>query len=288
MIAALGTALCWTVSSLLYKIGTQNASALDANTARALPTIGVLLLLTVLLRGVNFSSDLTPSIVTIALLSGVIGLAVGDTIYIFSIDRAGVARAVPVSAIYSLLTAIIGFAFFQVQFTRYVLLGTTAVVLGLWLLTFQGKNTGGASKQLRIGILAALAAACVWSLSINLMNEALRQGDPVEVNLLRSSALILLFPLQLLPRGQGHGVLRLSRRGWIAMALGGIIALSLGWTLLAYSTALIGVARAVPLSSISPFFSTLAGALILREKVTIRIYAGSLIIVIGAILVSIT
>ncbi len=284
--AALGAALCWTVSAVLYKTGSRGANAFDANTARALATLGFLLLVTIVIKGINFASNLNQPTAMFAFASGIVGLALGDSLYIYSIDHAGVAMAVPASAIYPLLTAIIGFAFFQVQFTSYALIGTITIVIGLILLTYQSDTSRTSRHLVRLGIAGALAAALLWSVSINLMNQALLQGDPVVVNLVRSSALLLLFLAQPLQAHKGQGVLRLSRRGWTAMSIGGIFGLALGWTLLGYSIASVGEGSAVPISSISPFFAVLAGALLLKERVTKQIYAGSVLIVLGAILVS--
>jgi len=73
----------------------------------------------------------------------------------------------------------------------------------------------------------------------------------------------------------------LKRRTWIILALGGIVALGLGWVLLAVSLLDIPASYAVPISSVSPLFATLFGAFLLKERVTARIFVGSVSIVLG-------
>jgi len=77
------------------------------------------------------------------------------------------------------------------------------------------------------------------------------------------------------------GFLRLKRKTWIILALGGIVALGLGWVLLAVSLLDIPASYAVPISSVSPLFATLFGAFLLKERVTARIFVGSVSIVLG-------
>jgi len=55
----------------------------------------------------------------------------------------------------------------------------------------------------------------------------------------------------------------------------------LGWVLLAVSLSQIEASRAVPISSVSPLFATLIGAFFLKEKVTVKIFAGAILIVLG-------
>jgi len=63
------------------------------------------------------------------------------------------------------------------------------------------------------------------------------------------------------------------------------VALGLGWFLLAVSLSQIDASRAVPISSVSPLFTTLIGAFLLKEKVTVKIFVGSVLIVLGIALV---
>ncbi|MEM0489148.1 MAG: DMT family transporter, partial [Candidatus Bathyarchaeia archaeon] len=69
------------------------------------------------------------------------------------------------------------------------------------------------------------------------------------------------------------------------LSAGGIIALGLGWFLLALSLIYIPETRAVPISSTTPLFSAIAGALFLHEKVTFNVIVGSAVIVLGVALI---
>jgi drug/metabolite transporter (DMT)-like permease len=81
------------------------------------------------------------------------------------------------------------------------------------------------------------------------------------------------------------GFLKVEMRTVAVLIAGGIVALGLGWFLLTYSFVQTYESRAVPISSTTPLFSTLAGFAFLREKVTWRNALGSVIVVSGIFLI---
>ncbi|MEM3652739.1 MAG: EamA family transporter, partial [Nitrososphaerales archaeon] len=71
------------------------------------------------------------------------------------------------------------------------------------------------------------------------------------------------------------------------LASAGLLGLTVGNILFLLGIDSIGVAKAVPLSSTSPIFSTIVGAVFLREKVSLRVYLSAVLIVLGIIQVTI-
>ena len=82
-----------------------------------------------------------------------------------------------------------------------------------------------------------------------------------------------------------HNFLKMNRKTVATLVAWGIVALGLGWFFLTYSFVETLESRAVPISSTTPLFSTLAGVVMLREKVTARNVLGSVIIVVGIFLI---
>jgi len=64
-----------------------------------------------------------------------------------------------------------------------------------------------------------------------------------------------------------------------------LIAIGLGWFFLTLSFLLISESQAVPISSTTPLFSTMASVVLLREKVTEKTVLGSVLIVAGIFIV---
>jgi DME family drug/metabolite transporter len=287
-LAALAAALCWTLSPVLYKVALSNAKPISANISRCVSTtifLFVCLSLSGMLRNL---ATLRVDSLLLASFSGIVGLFLGDTMYMMSLASIGVSRAVPISCTYPLFTTLFAVLFLGEQVTFFLLLGTVVIIVGTWLIN-QGK-TGSNNLTRNVlfkGVSIALATAIVWSVSIIMMDHALKLSQMASidsafvVNTVRVSAtaLALLAFSPLVDRQ--FRFMKLKRKTWIILALGGIVALGLGWFLLAVSLSQIDASRAVPISSVSPLFATLIGAFFLKEKVTVKIFVGAVLIVLG-------
>jgi DME family drug/metabolite transporter len=287
-LAALGAALCWTVSAALYKVALSDAKPVSANISRCISTTVFFIVCLGVTGRLQYLAALRVDSLLLAGLSGVIGLCVGDTLYMLSLKLIGVSRAVPVTCTYPLFTMLFATLFFSEQITLLVLLGTVLIVIGIWLISQEKDKSSGMRKNVLFkGVLVAFIAAVVWGMSIAFMDEALTLSKlgvldaAFVVNTVRLSAttfsLLAISPFF----DRQFGFLKLKKKTWVILALGGIVALGLGWVLLAISLLDIPISYAVPISSVSPLFATLSGAFLLKERVTTTIFVGSVFVVLG-------
>jgi len=286
---ALAAAFCWTIEPVLYKVALSDAKPISANISRSISTTIFLFACLGVSRRLGGLATLPADSLLLAGLSGIIGLCLGDTMYMLSLTLIGVSRTVPISSIYPLFTMLFAAVFLGERVTSFLLLGTVVIILGIWLVS--QKRTGSSDVTrgaLYKGVFIALASAVVWSVSIIFMDHALEFSQlaavdaALVVNTARMSTTSLSF-LALSPFIDRRFLfMKLKRKTWIILASAGIIALGLGWVLLAVSLSYIEASRAVPISSVSPLFATLIGAFFLRENVTLRIFVGSVLIVLGA------
>lgn len=291
-LAALVAALCWTLSPVLYKMALSDAKPISANISRCVSTtIFLFACLGVSGRLWNLTTIGIDSLL-LASFSGIVGLFLGDTLYMMSLALIGVSRAVPISCIYPLFATFFAVLFLGEQVTFFLLLGTIIIIVGTWLVSQEKTESSSITKKVLFkGVSIALATAIVWSVSIILMDHALELSQTASldsafaVNTARvSAAALTLLALSPLIDRQFRFT-KLKRKTWFALALGGIVALGLGWFLLAVSLSQIEASRAVPISSVSPLFAMLVGAFLLKEKVTTRIFVGSVLIVLGIAIV---
>ncbi|MGA3191025.1 MAG: DMT family transporter [Candidatus Bathyarchaeia archaeon] len=290
-LAALGAAISWTVSALLYGKALQQARPISANIIRLTLTGSILLLFLVILGKLTFLTGLPSGVVVISAVSGIIGLGLGDTLYMVSLSRIGVARAVPITCTYPLFSLVWAVFFVGEPITWAIVLGAVVIVGGIWFLG-QGTLTSEVDtnrKSLVIGMIFALLTAIVWSISIAMMDIAVRETPDLDhalaINTMRVIAIaaFLFAASPLLDRKLGF--LKVPKKTVMALVAGGVVALGLGWFFLAYSFVEIAQSRAVPISSTTPLFSTLASVFLLREKVTPRTAFGSIMVVVGIFLV---
>ena len=290
-LAALGAAVSWTVSAVLYKKALMQAKPVSANIIRLTCTAVVLLALLVVLGKTEVIMSLPQNVIVLAIVSGVIGLGVGDTLYMMSLRDVGVARAVPITCTYPLFNLLWAVLLAGEAVTFPVVLGAVIIVLGIWLLS-QADQTGESKLQTRTlykGLTLALATAVVWSVSIAMMNMAVKETPDLDhalaINVVRVMAVAVTFFAVSPIMDRGLGFLKMNRKTIATLITGGIVALGLGWFFLSYSFVETLESRAVPISSTTPLFSTLTSIVLLHEKVTAKNAAGSTIIVIGIFLI---
>jgi DME family drug/metabolite transporter len=289
-LAALGAALSWTVSAVLYKEALEKTKPISANIVRLASTSAILITFTFTIGKSWILMDLPLEAVLMACISGIIGLGFGDTLYMKSLKLVGVARAVPITCTYPLFNLIWATLFENEPITTPIVLGALAIVFGIWLLS--QKEKGGTNtlekRILVVGVVFALLTAIIWSISITMINMAVKETRELEhalaVNVIRTTAIAVSL-LALAPAiDREHGFLKMQKRTFAMLVFGGLVALGLGWFFLTYSFTQTTEAQAVPISSTTPLFSTLSAIIFLHEKVTIRDAAGSIIIVAGIFL----
>lgn len=285
-LAALGAAISWTISGLLYRRAVKETKPISANTVRLISTSLVLFAFLSVTGRLWILTDLPTNAVVLASISGIVGLGIGDTFYMISLKSLGTARAVPITCTYPLFSlawaTLVGR-----PITLSVVIGATVILAGIWLLSRENElgYFDGQKASLSKGIAFGLATALIWSISIAMIDLTIQKTSSIDealaINTIRVTAIALSL-LVLSPIIERRSGIRHMRRKVVAeLILGGIVALGIGWFLLTYSLMMTSESQAVPISSTTPLFSTVASIALLHEKATLRNAIGSVMIVIG-------
>jgi DME family drug/metabolite transporter len=290
-LAALSAAICWTASAILYKEALSKAKPISANIMRCVSTSVILVAFLTAIGKSWVLTSVPADAVVLACVSGIVGLGFGDTLYMVSLKRIGVARAVPITCTYPLFNLLWAVFLVREQVTLPVVLGAIIIILGIWLLG-QKKEThanGKKNKNLVIGVACALATAVIWSISITMIDMAVKETRNLDyalaINTIRVTAIAisLLASAPLIDRE--FGFLKMQKKTSATLIFGGIVALGFGWFFLTYSFVNTLESQAVPISSTTPLFSTLSAIIFLHERVTMKNVFGSLLIVVGIFLI---
>jgi DME family drug/metabolite transporter len=292
-LAALGAAFCWAIAPILYRQALFKTNPVSANIVRCVTNAFVMLFLLVALGKVGALTGLPLNVVAIVVVSGVIGLGIGDTLYLLGLKSVGVSVAVPLAATYPLFSLVWATVLLGEPVTALAIAGAVLILVGIWLLS-RDKNGQAALSKGRLaltGVAVSLTTAFVWSVSITLMNVAVTMPgvNSIDANYaiittrIAAMALILLLLAPVIDRNRGF--LKMKRKTILLLCLGGLVANAIGWLLMNYSFLNILEAQAVPISSTTPLFSALAGFVLFREKVTVNRVFGAVIIVAGVVLI---
>lgn len=292
-LAALGAALTWAVAPILYRKALFMASPFSANMVRSTSNAAVLVLILVLSGLAGILTRLPLLVVALVALSGVIGLGLGDTLYMAGLKSIGLARAVPLASTYPLFS-LLWSTLLGAPLTAAAISGTVVILLGIWVLgrekTESAVHVHG--KLELTGVALSLLTAVMWSVSITMMDVAVTMPGVVnsfEVNYaivtlrIAGMALVILALSPLFDRKRVF--LKLGRRAALLLCVGGLVGNGLGWLLMNYSFLNIAEAEAVPISSTTPLFSTLAGFAFFHERLTRENVLGAALVVAGVILI---
>ncbi|BAU42547.1 DMT family transporter [Leptolyngbya sp. O-77] len=286
-LAALAAALIWAIASIAFtKLG-QRLSPMALNLSKGLISIG-LILLTLGLSGSGLPAA-SGSAVWLLLLSGAIGIGLGDTAYFASLNSIGARRGLLLESLAPPLTALLALVFLQERLSGAAWLGIGLTVGGVaWVIVERSPDSLIGNyrpvRGLAFGLIAALSQASGAVLS----RAALSTTDisPLWGTLIRLVAglLVLLLwlawrPPQFVSVGKEVGQLRSPRFLGIVAATAfasTFLGIWLQQTALKFAPA--GIAQS--LLATSPLF-VIPIAVALGDRVSLRAVLGVLVAIAG-------
>lgn len=285
-VAALASAALWAANAILIKPRLATADGIVVNGLRT-TFAACFFIPAALVVGVRFPQPFPWAALAFFLASVLVGLGIGDSLYYQSLDRLGVSLAVPISSISPLFTVLLAVILVGEPVTWRLLLAATAIVASVTLLAYRRPRPqeGPLLRQLNTGgVLLALTAAACWAAGTVMLKLGLNAGlDPVSANVIRLPFAAILLMGAVSVRGGATRWPRTSRPLWIATAVAGLIG-AISAYIYALAVDLAGPSVTMALSSTTPLFATPFAVLVLREAVTVRIAAGTLLGVAGILL----
>jgi drug/metabolite transporter (DMT)-like permease len=132
----------------------------------------------------------------------------------------------------------------------------------------------------------AIASAFLWALSSTLVKSQTEKIGIVLMGALRTIPALVVYWGLLFLTGRGNALFQLPLRNWVFLMGSTLIGLVIGDLLYFESMRYLGLGRALPLSSIYPFFTIVLALLFLDEHITWSIVGGAALIVGGAYLLA--
>lgn len=297
-LAALAAALLWAVATVLYRRIGRTVGAAELNLLKGLLAIAFLLA-AIAIRG-DLGSPLAARGVSLLLLSGALGIGIGDTAYFESLRHLGSRLALLLGMLAPPLAGLIAFAALGERLAAASWLGIGIVVAGVsWVVAEQSPSPGrgraqATPRQAETGLAQAIEGAALrrgvaFGIFAALMQAAgavLSRAALVETGIdVYWSALLRLAAGGVLTIGwlalrrqrpgawvRGPGAAHIGLTLLVAAFLGTFICLVLQQTALKHASA--GIAQT--LIATSPIF-VLPLAALARERVTARAVVGALI-----------
>ena len=290
-LAGLVAALCWTVSSLMAPRLIERFGSMRFNTVRI--SIASLILLLICFVGQRFSGQLWQHSEMI-LLSGVVGIFLGDTMLFSAVHRLGPRRAGVLFATNAPMSILLSWLFLDEYLSLNQLFACGLVLTGVVIAILFGKrNNNHAWEQtkgkLSAGILMALGGALGQASGALLSKPALLDGaDPIAVSALRVStgaiALILAYglfyrhkqPADALP------IWQLKAADFIGATAMATIGMVIGMSILVWGIGNANVGIVTTLSAVVPVLILPALWITTGQRPAFGAWLGAILVVTGA------
>ncbi|MCC6628115.1 MAG: DMT family transporter [Chloroflexi bacterium] len=287
-LASLASALLWATTNLLVKLEAHRVGVVAMNAYRT--TVGAVVMLAVFLAVPDPGRLLTMPLSSIAalLVSVIVGLVFGDTLNFRAMMLIGLARSFPISGSFPLFTLILAAVVLRESVGWREVIGCLVTLAGVMLVAIPSAGIHEPRLDRRTnlaGVACALGAAIMWSISSTTVKIGLDDLDVVAANAIRlpvAAAVLLAMTARGRPQPRPW---QLPRSTITVIVLTGVLGSGLSGFLWMYGVQAIGAARAAVLSATSPIFAAPMSAALLKERLTRRILAGTLLSVAGIIVI---
>ena len=290
---ALLAAAFWAVSTVMLTAQTRRVSTIPLNALRSLFAALFVFLLLPFGNAIDELRDMSAATAIAMIGSGILAMAVADSLYFVCLATLGAALSVPITnSVYPILSLLLAALWLDETITAAVLAGTVLVIIGIFLLLYR-KEPAAASAFSPIlpRVLAGMSRSTAFlllmisSFFFALSSTWLRAGagdlGPIAVGSLRIAASTgVLLPVLYAPPVR-TGLRRLTTRDILIIAIAGVIGVGVGTLFFTAAIIDIGAGRTAILTSTMPLFTLPLAVLFLHERVTPQIILGTIICILG-------
>ncbi|MES0873574.1 DMT family transporter [Sinimarinibacterium thermocellulolyticum] len=283
---ATGCAFAWAIAVILFKKSGEHLPPFALNlvkTAMVLP----LFALTILVVEGPALPAIPRADLGVIVLSGVLGIAAGDTLYFRGLNAIGASRMAVAQALYSPFVILLSMVWLGERLSAWQFAGVGLVLSGIVLVTWRAEREAVDARALRIGVAWAVFSVFLMALGVVIAKPMLEQHSFLWVVTLRVAAGFLGMFAIAVGRRQLAALWRAYRgvTHWPAIVAGGITGtyLSMMMWLAGYKYTQASIAAV--LNELAAVFILPLAVIFLREPVRARQAVGVLLALAGVALV---
>ncbi|HSV87668.1 MAG TPA: DMT family transporter [Bacteroidales bacterium] len=286
--AALFTAICWTVSAMAFESASRKVGSVVVNLIRLVMAFLLISVFTLISRNMLLPLDATTFNWFWLLLSGLVGFVFGDLFLFKAFTVIGSRYSMLIMTLVPPMAAFTGWIFLGERLSWIHLLGMTVTLSGISLVLFfrKDKNQTGISKLPLKGIVFALGGAAGQAIGLVLSKHGMAGYDPFAATQIRIIAGIIGFAFMVLMMKRWLAVRDASanQRAMGLMLLGATFGPFLGVSssLLAVQNTATGIASTI--MAITPILIIPPTLIFFKQKVNWLEIVGAFISVCGVAL----
>jgi drug/metabolite transporter (DMT)-like permease len=285
-LCSLGCALLWAIAVVLLKKSGESLAPFALNLFKNALVLPLFLATIALLQGPALPA-IAPADVALALLSGLLGIAAGDTLYFRALNSIGASRMAVAQTLYSPFVIVLSMLVLHETLRPLQFAGVGAVLGGIALVTWSRGDDGLAPGVLLRGAAFGGFSVLLMAIGVVIAKPLLERHDFLWIVTLRVAGGFGGMLLIAIARGLGPRLLGEYRRvrHWphiLAGALFGTYLSMMAW-LAGYKYTKASIAAV--LNELAAVFIVLLAVLFLRERVSRRQVLGTVVAVAGVLLV---
>ncbi|MEO8231250.1 MAG: DMT family transporter [Ignavibacteriota bacterium] len=285
-LSALLTAFLWSGTSIAFSSAVEKIGSLQLNINRMI-LASAFLIVTILLMGYDF--NLSNSQFTNLIISGFIGLVIGDTFLFKSYQMIGARISMLLMALSPAMSVILAFIFLNEKISQLGIIGIVITISGIALVVLE-RNTNSKYQVTTLGIVYGVLSALGQAGGLIFAKFAFNEGHIagfVATFVRVFSSVIILLPIMLVLKKykNPYKIYSKDKSAFGATMLGTILGPFLGITfsLIAIENTKVGIAAT--LMSTMPIIMLPMVKYIYKEKLSWRAITGAVIAVGGVALI---
>lgn len=289
-IAALLTAFMWALGTILSTTAVRHMGSFAFNRLRlgiAFIALGLIVLIFGFWRGYD------TSLIPLVLVSGFIGIFLGDAVLFACFRRLGARRSSVIYAMNAPITTILGYFFLNEALNAKEILGIIIAIIGVILAILFGKrksqltNWDDITPPLYYGVILGLLGALGQSVGSIVIRPVMEAGaDPIMTSFLRVgiAAIALLAISAALPKAtQSEKPMNTKIFFWVLMTA--ITGMVIGMTLILFAFSGANAGIVATLSATTPVMVLPMLWLTSRETPALGAWIGAILVVVGSSLI---
>ena len=281
---SLGCALAWATAVILFKKSGESLEPFALNLLKNV--IGLVLMLATLAVLSPRWPAIPSGALLLTLVSGLLGIGLGDTLYLRALNALGAGRMGVAQTMYSPGVILLSAIFLSERLHLWQFAGVALVLIGIAVATWQAAD-GVDTKHLRAGVALAGIAVFAMAAGVVMVKPLLEHYDFFWIVMLRFvGGLLGMLPVIAWQRS-GPALVNALRgvRHWPQIVAGSVIGEYLSMMLWLAGYKYTQASIAAVLNELAAVFIIVLAALVLKEQVTWRQVAGSALAVGGVMLV---
>lgn len=279
---AVATALAWSGAVLLLRRGAHFGASPTNLFKNAVGT--TLMLPTLAVAGVGGARAIPAGDLVILAISGTLGIAIGDTLFLGALRRLGAGWMALLDCIYAPTVVLVAIGWLGEPVGPSFVVGAALVVAGLLVAAWQPQR----SEPVAAGLLMGLGSIVVVALAVVMAKPVLDRSELVAATTVRLGAGTLAQALALaaIPGTRASFRVFADRRAWRELLPAAVLGTWLSMLLWLGGLKYTHASVAALLNQLATVFLLLGARFVLHEAVPPRRWVGALVAATGAVVIA--